>query len=420
MNPLLTIDAMRTAARALQAGDPREQVRAIQAAQDSLDAAKAECLAAVESSKDYELDGSSTLNAWVRNELRLDAPDAATLVSASGTFAALPAVAAAAAAGQIRTDHVALFSYGLKHIGPEIMASSQDWLLDVACLNPPSKLRTVIRGLREAYFPDDLEDAWVKGQDKQDIQVNPVVGGWHVTGFLDVTAGAKFKKVLDSVSAPRNKDDDRPGSERRCQGFEDLLDSVLNNGLPSDQGFRPHVSVFVDADKFEAAMRQPRTDETAPDADPEPAADPTSKPAELAGYGAISRKALALIACGADVTPFLTRSGVDFSQDSVLNVGRTRYAPTLKQRRAVIARQRGVCAAPGCRHTHLEVHHTIWWSRGGTTDVDLLIGLCVRCHHLIHRELLNVSGNSRDGFAFTNRHAQPLSRRRRRPYSRAA
>jgi hypothetical protein len=74
----------------------------------------------------------------------------------------------------------------------------------------------------------------------------------------------------------------------------------------------------------------------------------------------------------------------------------------------VIARQGGVCAAPGCRHTHLEIHHVIWWSRGGPTDLDLLIGLCVRCHHLLHRGLLHVTGNADAGFDFTNRDNRPL------------
>src|SRR4051812_28653948 len=109
MDPELTIEAMRTAARALLAGDPCARVRAIQTAQDALDAAKAEALAQIETSKAYEIDGASTLNTWVRNELRITAADAHTLVRASATFTALPQVARAAAAGRIRADHVRAF-----------------------------------------------------------------------------------------------------------------------------------------------------------------------------------------------------------------------------------------------------------------------------------------------------------------------
>ena len=130
MNPEPTIEAMRTAARALVGGDPREQVRAIQTAQDALDAAKAEALTELEARKDYEIDGASTLNTWVRHELRMTAADAHTLVRASATFHALPLVAEAAAAGRIRADHVKAFTYGLKHIGHDIMTRYEEALVE--------------------------------------------------------------------------------------------------------------------------------------------------------------------------------------------------------------------------------------------------------------------------------------------------
>ncbi|WP_456696092.1 HNH endonuclease signature motif containing protein [Aeromicrobium sp. P5_D10] len=59
-------------------------------------------------------------------------------------------------------------------------------------------------------------------------------------------------------------------------------------------------------------------------------------------------------------------------------------------------------------------HHTVFWSRGGSTDLDLLIGLCTRCHHLLHRGFLNITGNAVDGFVFTNNQGKLLRRRRRR------
>ncbi|MCW2770675.1 MAG: endonuclease, partial [Aeromicrobium sp.] len=71
-------------------------------------------------------------------------------------------------------------------------------------------------------------------------------------------------------------------------------------------------------------------------------------------------------------------------------------------------------------HTHLEIHHVIWWSLGGRTDLDQLIGLCVRCHHLLHKGGLHITGNAVEGFTFTNRANQPLRRRRRTRYRQAA
>jgi len=209
--------------------------------------------------------------------------------------------------------------------------------------------------------------------------------GWHVNGFLNTATGAKFRQVLDTMGAPRDKNDERPGAERRVDGFDRMLTTVLESGLPTDKGIRPQLSMIVD----------------------------TNGPsAELAGFGAIGPKLLDYLTCLSDLTPILTTSG-GFAQAKVLNVGRTRRRANRQQRRAIIAKQGGVCAGPGCHNTHLEIHHVTWWSRGGSTDLDDMVGLCVRCHQLVHRELLDIEVNGNGSFDFTTRLGRPVERRPR-------
>lgn len=416
MDAELTIEAMRTAAQALRSASDLDAVRAIQAAQDALDAAKCARIGAIRTSREFELEGASSVATWAKNELRLNAREAKALARSSSTLDQLPMVAEAATAGQIRMAHVHVFTYGVRHVGLEIMVDCQDWLLDVARHWEPAELFDVMKKLKAAVHPDSLDEAWRKGMDKADFQVEAVPGGYHVSGFLDVTAGAKLQAVLDALSAPRDADDDRTGAERRVQAVEDLADSVLEHGLPSDKGFRPQMAVNTDADTLDAAL----------DRDPDLAAVP-GEPAHLAGYGQIGPMLLSLIACNADVTPVLTRRQpamdggrlanqpgahhVPRTQAQVLNVGRTQRLATRKQRIGILARQQGVCAAPGCSHTHLEIHHVQWWhDDGGPTDIDVMVGLCVRCHHLVHRNLLKISGDAVTGFVFTNRDNRPLLR----------
>jgi hypothetical protein len=391
-----TIERLSEAARALKSGDDRAVLRAARAAQNALDAVMAEALRSLKMSDDFELDGASTVTTWARNELRMNAPDTNKLLAAAHTALDLPAVAEAASAGKISLDHVASFTYGLKHIDAGIVRESEGWLLDVALSCEPAALRTVMRDLREAIYPDSLDEAWGKGMDKQDFQVNPVPQGWHVNGFLDVVTGSKLDLVLGALGVPNDKDDARPGSERRVAALDHLLDSVLASGLPSDQGVRPHLSVIVDAETLHAsANRLPGFNA------------PSAPPARLAGFGPIGPKLLDYLGCISDATGILTTGG-ELPQARVLNVGRSHRAATLKQRRAIIARQGGECATPGCRHTHLEIHHSVWWSRGGSTDLDQMVGLCVRCHHLLHRGLLHVTADGRGGFSFTNHDHRPL------------
>ena len=176
--------------------------------------------------------------------------------------------------------------------------------------------------------------------------------------------------------------------------------------------------MFVDADTLEAAAQHVKQTTEHPYRAPEPM--PNMEPATLAGHGAIGPHLLMYFHCVSDFTAFLMKQHAGARQAQILNAGRGRYQPNLLQRRSVIARQKGVCATPGCNHTHLEIHHTIWWSMGGPTDLDLLIGLCVRCHHLLHRGRLHITGNAVDGFEFTNRAGRSLRRRRRTTYRQAA
>ena len=88
------------------------------------------------------------------------------------------------------------------------------------------------------------------------------------------------------------------------------------------------------------------------------------------------------VACDSEVTRIVL--GPD---REVLDVGRTRRTVTPAQRRAVIARDR-TCRGPGCHAPPrlCEVHHLIWWTRGGPTSVENSGLFCWRCHDWIHTE----------------------------------
>ena len=64
---------------------------------------------------------------------------------------------------------------------------------------------------------------------------------------------------------------------------------------------------------------------------------------------------------------------------------RSTIAPST--RLAVLERDRYHCQAPGCRHVHhLEIHHIVPRSRGGSNQQDNLITLCSGCHRIWHEK----------------------------------
>src|SRR5690606_39110716 len=207
--------------------------------------------------------------------------------------------------------------------------------------------------------------------------------GYTITGFLGATTGAQLKAVLASLTTPRTQGDDRPASERRCTGLSELLTGILNAGvLPADKGVRPHLTVTVPADVFGAAAAQAAQPDTSPDRTAD-AGDPFAPVAHLEGYGPIGPALVGYLACLGQVTVVTTAGAAPDS--GVLNVGRTRRVATLRQRKAVEAHQADRCATPACALPVAEIHHLTWWSAGGPTDLDNLIGLCEPCHRLVHQ-----------------------------------
>jgi hypothetical protein len=69
-----------------------------------------------------------------------------------------------------------------------------------------------------------------------------------------------------------------------------------------------------------------------------------------------------------------------------LDMGRGARTVTRSQRRALRAMHR-TCARPDCEvpFSHTKIHHVQWWTRDrGPTDIDNLLPLCERDHHLVH------------------------------------
>lgn len=73
-------------------------------------------------------------------------------------------------------------------------------------------------------------------------------------------------------------------------------------------------------------------------------------------------------------------------ESDVLDYGREERWFTWRQRLALVERDGG-CAFCGAPPSFTEAHHIRWWERDlGPTDLLNGVLLCVRCHHLIHRD----------------------------------
>ena len=87
------------------------------------------------------------------------------------------------------------------------------------------------------------------------------------------------------------------------------------------------------------------------------------------------------LCCEAEIVPVVLGS-----DGEVLDVGRTERTANRAQRRALRAMHR-TCAHPDCTvgFSACRIHHVKWWwEHNGPTDIDNLLPLCERHHHVVH------------------------------------
>jgi hypothetical protein len=428
------VAALRAAREALAAVDPYslglgdlgDQIGAVHAEIDALTGTAARWTSAFADQDGPADAGAGSLAVWLRRQLRVTGKDARRRVRTGRLLATLPATAKALEAGDVTVEHVAVLARAARDLGLPVIAEAEPILLPVAQTGDPDDLATTIQRLRDTLDPDAADEAYVRALEARDVTVTPVGDLYQLRGVLDPITGQTVKNALYALAAPTSKDDPRTAGQRRVDALRQVCDERLRNGVPTDHGIRPQLIVTV---------TQPRLTHTAPglahravadkgttgpgrsDADPcgpgscsRGSCGPGScvhEPAVLHGYGTIGDQLLAQLACDADQT----RVDLDHT-GHVLDVGRTHRLATAKQRIAILTRQGGVCAAPGCTNTHLEIHHRHWWSRGGHTNLNDLAGYCSRCHHLIHAGLLVVTPDGNGGWTHEDRRGNHLTDRR--------
>jgi len=162
------------------------------------------------------------------------------------------------------------------------------------------------------------------------------------------------------------------------------------------------VIVHVGTDALEAASQEADrvgvsiTTPAAPDAAQTAAAPLPGDPADagrchVEDGPAISVSTAQMLGCGAALSWMLhDRDG------GILRLGRQRRRPNAVLRRAARERDKCRCRYPGCESRRIDLHHIVYWSHGGRTDLDNLISLC-KYHHMLVHDCGYLIATARDG-----------------------
>ena len=109
---------------------------------------------------------------------------------------------------------------------------------------------------------------------------------------------------------------------------------------------------------------------------------------------AISVSTAQMLGCAAALSWML------HDREAELRLGRRRRRPGAALRRAARERDKCRCRFPGCESRRVDLHHIVFWSHGGRTDLDNLISLCKYHHMLVHERGYLIAARPGGTFAF--------------------
>ncbi len=316
----------------------------------------------------HDHDGKASMAAWLRGHHRMPAGAANQLVRNGRALEQLPALAAAAAAGMVAAEAVAVVA---PVASAENVARAEEQGVDVAAVDealaqvatsrPHAELRQVVGHYLARLDPDGTEPdptesrslSFAKGTD----------GSLSFRGTLDAVGGEKFQAALDSiVQASRPAGDTRTRAQQQADALVQLCDNALASGsLPTLRGHKPHVVAMID--------HQDLMDSSA------------GAGAGRTGFGGVISAARARwLACDGNVTRIVIGP-----EGQPLDLGQTTRLFPPHLRRALEVRDRH-CVFAGCdAPSHwCDAHHVIHWIDGGRTDLDNGALLCERHHTKVH------------------------------------
>jgi hypothetical protein len=184
--------------------------------------------------------------------------------------------------------------------------------------------------------------------------------GMHHTHLaLDPERDAKLWSAIDAQLASLKQTDGNAGDP-----IDQLLaDAVVQAVSGERSGDRrvPEICVHIDYDTMLHGLHQHSLCETS---------DGIPLPPET----------VRRLACEAAIVPIVLNTAGE-----VLDCGREHRVANRAQRRALRAMYR-TCGYPGCDvvFDRCDIHHVIEWIHHGSTDLDNMLPLCGRHHHLVH------------------------------------
>jgi hypothetical protein len=322
--------------------------------------------ARLEASGAFGLDGTVSMNAWLRNHLRMTPQRAAQMLRNGRFLAKSDPFAKAAVDGSLSGSQIEVAARTGKTKYDEILAETQDGLVETLKeLDIHQTVRVVDHWIHRA---DALLDEKAPPIERpNELTYSPTMDDvTHGTFRLNEAAGTEFDKAIQTAMTHAGKDETRTTAERQGDALFDIA-AFFNKNHHGNERPRNLPNVTLSADASTVATERP-----------EGVNVDTQRP--------MSPACTDTYLCDCRIHVILRDAN-----GAPLSFGRNTRTVPRKLFRQVAARDGG-CRYPGCNRPvkWTDAHHIHYWEHGGNTDYDNLILLCSRHHHHVHQQKTSI------------------------------
>ena len=309
----------------------------------------------------WDLDGDTSMTAWLRHRTVMTTRDAAHTTKTGKRLRAAPVTASAWLSGDLTGGQVAAITANVNDDTAELWADHEADLVPTLALLPVSDVAAAMRVW--ATRADATLDTPDPPEVTRSLHLSRLLDGRrHLSGDLDAEAGDVVATAL-RLAGTRDAEGEpaRTPAHRRADALVDVCRWFLDHQQTRAGGrHRPHVNLVVDLAAREAS---------------DPAAGHSVDGLTL------SPETISRYLCDCGIHRVVTHGG-----STILDYGRTTRTIAAPVFNALVIRDQH-CRWPGCDRpsSWCEGHHVWHWEQGGPTRLDNLVLLCSRHHHRIHK-----------------------------------
>ena len=334
----------------------RGEIKAAFAVRDRLDARIAIAVADYEAAGQHILDGSVSINGWLRAETGRDATSASKVTWTGRKLRALPVLRDAVVTGALSGGQLDIIvaNVPMRHV--ELFATHEAALVPgFVGLSIDETRRAMEHWKRHA---DALNAGKEPTEHDNQLHLSRTINArGELRGSFDADITAMLEAALRTAD---QKNFDEPLATRRAHALAQICQHFLDHQQTRKGGrHRPHLNVTISYEEFCAGIGGQYLD--------------TDQP--------VSPAALGVLKCDSSYHRLLHSS-----RSGCLDYGRATRAWPVDIYNAIALRDGGcrfgTCDAPP---SWCDVHHVLPWDDGGETSVENGLMGCRRHHYLVHK-----------------------------------